>query len=56
MVTEDLATHFPEDDMKRLSEGMLPAILTIPGVQGSTGLGMKKLGKIVEKAIGSNIL
>ncbi|MDP4008339.1 MAG: V-type ATP synthase subunit F [Candidatus Peregrinibacteria bacterium] len=56
MVTEELAKTFPEDEYKKLSEDMLPSILIIPGVQGSTGLGMKKLGKIVEKAIGSNIL
>lgn len=56
MVTEDLAKDFPEEDYKKLSEDMLPSILVIPGVQGSTGVGMKRLGKIVEKAIGSNIL
>ena len=56
MLTEDLAKDFPEEDYKKLSDDMLPSILVIPGVQGSTGFGMKKLGKIVEKAIGSNIL
>jgi len=56
MITEDLAEDFPEEDYKKLSGDMLPSILVIPGVQGSTGVGMKRLGKIVEKAIGSNIL
>ena len=56
MITEELAKDFPEEEFKKLSQNMLPSILIIPGVKGSTGLGIKRLGKIVEKAIGSNIL
>lgn len=56
MITEELVEDFPEEEFKKLSLDILPSILVIPGIKGSTGLGMKRLGKIVEKAIGSNIL
>lgn len=56
MITEELVKDFPEEEFKKLSRDILPSILVIPGIKGSTGLGMKKLRKIVEKAIGSNIL
>ena len=36
--------------------GALPAIVSIPNYSGSTGAGEKKLRKIVEQAVGSDIL
>ncbi len=55
-ILEDLAAQLPEDEYKKLSASTLPAIVTIPGPKGSTGFGLKRISKIVEKAVGSDIL
>lgn len=55
-ITEDLAQHISIEDYKKLSIGALPAIIPIPSHQGSTGFGLTKLKRIVEKAVGSDIL
>ena len=34
----------------------LPAIITIPSQEGSTGEGLKNISRIVEQAVGSDIL
>lgn len=36
--------------------GMLPAILPIPGISGNTGIGVARVKKFVEQAVGSDIL
>lgn len=54
-ITEDLATEIPDADYKKLSENALPAIIPIPGSKGTTGYGIKRLGKMVEQAVGSDI-
>jgi len=41
------------DDLKNAA---LPAVIAIPGVQGATGAGNKEISRIVEKAVGSDIL
>jgi len=55
-VTEDLITDLSPDDEKRLTRGALPAIIPLPSHTGSTGYGIQRLNRIVERAIGSNIL
>lgn len=55
-VTEQLAEKIPQDDYKKLTNDALPAIIPIPSHLGSTGFGISRLSKIVERAIGSNIL
>ena len=52
-----------EDWMPKLEKGLekfegmaLPAILSIPSQAGSTGEGLKNISKIVEQAVGSDIL
>ncbi len=54
-ITEDLAMNIPAEDYKKLSEGALPAIVPVPGSKGASGYGIKQIGKMVEKAIGSDI-
>lgn len=34
----------------------LPAIIPIPGITGNTGAGMENVSKLVEQAVGSDIL
>lgn len=55
-ITEDLAQDISVDDYKKLSIGALPAIIPIPSHQGSTGFGLTKLKRVVEKAVGSDIM
>ena len=55
-ITEDLAEGISPDDEKKLSRGALPAIIPLPSHQGSTGYGLQRLKRIVERAVGSDIL
>ncbi|MBT5237246.1 V-type ATP synthase subunit F [Candidatus Peregrinibacteria bacterium] len=55
-ITEDLAGGISPDDEKKLAKGALPAIIPLPSHQGSTGYGMQRLRRIVERAVGSDIL
>ena len=54
-ITEDLAMDIPKDDYKKLSQDALPAIIPVPGTKGTTGYGIKRIGKMVEQAVGSDI-
>ncbi len=55
-VTEDLASGIPADDEKKLVRGALPAIIPLPSHRGSSGYGLQRLSRIVERAVGSDIL
>lgn len=55
-ITEDLAGAISPDDEKKLARGALPAIIPIPSHRGSTGYGLERLRRIVERAVGSDIL
>ena len=54
-ITEDLAIKVPEEDYKKLGQKALPAIIPVPGSTGATGYGLKRIGKMVEQAVGSDI-
>lgn len=55
-VTEDLASGIPAEDEKKLARGALPAIIPLPSHHGSSGYGLARLKRIVERAVGSDIL
>lgn len=55
-ITEDLAATISPDDERKLSKGALPAIIPIPSHKGSSGYSLQRLKRIVERAIGSDIL
>lgn len=55
-ITEDLASGISPDDEKKLARGALPAIIPLPSHKGSSGYGQARLKRIVERAIGSDIL
>lgn len=55
-IIEDFAMDIPVDDYKKLTSDPLPAIIPLPGQLGSTGFGLTKLKRIVEKAVGMDIL
>jgi len=54
-ITEDIAKDYPEE-IDSFYKETLPAVLVIPGVKGSLGLGKQGLKKILERALGSDIL
>jgi V/A-type H+/Na+-transporting ATPase subunit F len=55
-VTEDLARGFTKDDEKYFAKDPLPAIIPLPSHLGSTGYSTERLSRIVERAVGSDIL
>ncbi len=54
-VTEALCAGM-EEELERLRELPLPAVVPIPGITGNTGLGMAQVKRSVEQAVGSDIL
>ena len=54
-ITEDLAEG-NQDYLKVLRSQKLPAIIPIPSLTGTTGLGMRQVHESVRKAVGINLL
>jgi len=52
---EGLAAALPSE-IDRFKENPVPAIIVIPGRDGSMGMGLSALNAAVEKAVGTNIL
>lgn len=56
IITEDWAVKLEDFLMENFASLSLPAMVVVPGFSGSTGQGLLKLQKIVEQAVGSDIL
>ena len=54
-ITEDLSEGISKEQWKKLSGTALPAIIPVPDSKGSKGSGIKRIGKMVEQAVGSDI-
>ena len=54
-LTEQLAVEMTEE-IQRYKDQLTPAVILIPGKEGSLGIGMEKISQTVERAIGANIL
>ena len=54
-LTETLAASM-ESDIARYKDELTPAIILIPGKEGSLGIGMRNIKKAVERAVGADIL
>ncbi len=54
-ITESLQAEL-EAEIDKYMTSYLPAIISIPGVSGNTGSGMKNVKKSVERAVGSDII
>lgn len=54
-VTETLAKDL-DADIARYKDAPTPAVILIPGKEGSLGLGMANIKKSVERAVGADIL
>lgn len=54
-ITEQLALEL-QTDIARYRDALAPAIIPIPGKEGSLGLGMDQITQSVERAVGADIL
>ena len=54
-LTEQYAAQM-QADIARYKDELTPAIILIPGKEGSLGLGMANIKKSVERAVGADIL
>lgn len=54
-ITEQAAQLIPET-IERYNRESVPAVILIPSNQGSLHIGLDRINKNVEKAVGSNIL
>ena len=54
-ITETLAAQLPEE-MARYRKALTPAVILIPGKEGSRGLGMDNVRAAIEQAVGADIL
>ena len=54
-LTEQLAVHM-EEELARYKDDLTPAIILIPGKEGSLGIGLANVKKSVERAVGADIL
>lgn len=54
-LTEQLAAQMP-DVLARYKDALTPAIILIPGKEGSLGIGMANVKTAVERAVGADIL
>lgn len=54
-LTEQLAQYMT-DDLDRYKDELTPAVILIPGKEGSLGIGMANVKKSVERAVGADIL
>ena len=54
-LTEQYAAHM-EAEVSRYKDELTPAIILIPGKEGSLGIGMANVKSAVERAVGADIL
>ena len=54
-LTEQLAQEM-EDVLSRYKDELRPAIILIPGRQGSLGIGKNNIQRAIERAVGADIL
>lgn len=54
-MTEQLAAQLPAE-IARYKDALTPAIILIPGKEGSLGIGMENVKTAVERAVGADIL
>lgn len=54
-ITEGLAVQI-QKDIDEYKDMKIPAVITIPGKEGSSGAGMDNVRKSVERAVGADIL
>jgi len=54
-ITEQAAADI-HDTIEEYKDSLLPAIILIPGIKGSLGIGMRAIRTRIERAVGADIL
>lgn len=54
-ITEQLAVDI-DDEISKYKDSLTPAIILIPGKDGTLGIGMRGVHSAVERAVGADIL
>lgn len=54
-VLEEYMSLLNKDDYKKLNKEALPAVIPIPGIEGTSGFGLTRIKRMVEQAVGSDI-
>lgn len=55
-ITEELYATIEDQLHEEYDKQALPSIIPIPGIKGNTGIGMERVKKSVERAIGTDIV
>ena len=55
-IIEDLVTLVDQKEYAKVVEGPLPAVVLLPGPEGSSGFAIERLRGLAEKAVGSAII
>ena len=56
MIIDKLVKEIPEEEYQKVTRGALPAVIAIPGIDGGSGEGLRKIRMLSERAVGMNIL
>ncbi|PIQ91449.1 MAG: V-type ATP synthase subunit F [Parcubacteria group bacterium CG11_big_fil_rev_8_21_14_0_20_39_22] len=56
VLLESIAKDIKSEEYEKVSEGDLPAVVVVPGIEGSSGMTFLKLKKMAERAVGMDIL
>ncbi len=55
-IIEDVMENIDEEKYNQLTKDPLPAVISLPGLAGSSGFAIKRLRSIAEQAVGSSII
>jgi V/A-type H+-transporting ATPase subunit F len=55
-IIEELIAEVDQAEYAKVVEGPLPAVVLLPGPEGSTGFALDRLRTLAEKAVGSAII
>jgi vacuolar-type H+-ATPase subunit F/Vma7 len=55
-IIETLLSDVDQAEFKKLTSAALPAVVTLPGPDGSTGFAINRLRALAEQAVGSAII
>jgi len=55
-IIEDLMVSVNQTEYAKIVEGPLPAVVILPGPEGSKGFALQRLRRLAERAVGSSII
>lgn len=55
IVMEDLLENVSQEEYARMTREALPALVSLPGIKGSSGVSSRRLKALTERAIGTDL-